>query len=72
MKALATLHPGRVDIDVGGTFAEVVCVREERPPIVFKVPSTSAHPGDVNAPAQERTTPGTGSLPSVRHPGGSP
>ena len=44
----------RVGVDVGGTFTDVVCVREGRPPVVFKVPSTSADPGDAALAAVER------------------
>ena len=44
----------RVGVDVGGTFTDVVCVREGRPPIVFKVPSTPADPGDAAIAAVER------------------
>ena len=36
----------RVGVDVGGTFTDVVCVHEGRAPVVFKVPSTPADPGD--------------------------
>ena len=36
----------RVGVDVGGTFTDVVCVREGRAPLVFKVPSTPADPGE--------------------------
>ena len=41
-------------MDVGGTFTDVVCVREGRPTIVFKVPSTPADPGDAAIAAVER------------------
>ena len=44
----------RVGVDVGGTFTDVVCVREGRPPVVFKVPSTPADPGDAALAAVER------------------
>ena len=44
----------RVGVDVGGTFTDVVCVREGRPPVVFKVPSTPAAPGDAALAAVER------------------
>ena len=49
-------HPaaGRVGVDVGGTFTDVVCVREHRPPIVFKVPSTPVNPGEAVLAAVER------------------
>ena len=43
----------RIGIDVGGTFTDVVCVREGRPPIVFKVPSTPGNPGDAAVEAVE-------------------
>ena len=36
----------RIGIDVGGTFTDVVCMRDGQPPIVFKVPSTPANPGE--------------------------
>ena len=41
-------------MDVGGTFTDIVCVREGRPPIVFKVPSTPGDPGDAAIAALER------------------
>ena len=41
-------------MDVGGTFTDIVCVREGRPPIVFKVPSTPGDPGDAAIAAVER------------------
>ena len=44
----------RVGVDVGGTFTDVVCVRDGRPPIVFKVPSTPADPGDAAITALQR------------------
>ena len=44
----------RVGVDVGGTFTDVVCVREGRRPTVFKVPSTPADPGDAVIAAVER------------------
>ena len=44
----------RVGVDVGGTFTDVVCVREGRPPLVFKVPSTPADPGDAALAAVQR------------------
>ena len=44
----------RVGVDVGGTFTDVVCAREGRPPIVFKVPSTPADPGDAALAAVQR------------------
>ena len=44
----------RVGIDVGGTFTDVVCVRDGRPPVVFKVPSTPADPGDAAIAAVRR------------------
>ena len=44
----------RVGVDVGGTFTDVVCVRDGRPPIVFKVPSTPADPGDAAIAAVRR------------------
>ena len=44
----------RVGVDVGGTFTDLVCVREGRPPVVFKVPSTPADPGDAAIAAVER------------------
>ena len=44
----------RIGIDVGGTFTDVVCVRDGRPPVVFKVPSTPANPGDAALAAVER------------------
>ena len=44
----------RVGVDVGGTFTDVVCVRDGRPPIVFKVPSTPADPGDAAIAALQR------------------
>ena len=44
----------RVGVDVGGTFTDVVCVRDGQPPIVFKVPSTPADPGDAAIAAVER------------------
>ncbi len=44
----------RVGVDVGGTFTDVFCVREGRRPIVFKVPSTPADPGDAAIAAIER------------------
>ena len=44
----------RIGVDVGGTFTDVVCAREGRPPIVFKVPSTPADPGNAVIAAVER------------------
>ena len=44
----------RVGVDVGGTFTDVVCVRDGRPPVVFKVPSTPADPGDAAIAAVRR------------------
>ena len=44
----------RVGVDVGGTFTDVVCVREGRRPTVFKIPSTPADPGDAVIAAIER------------------
>ena len=41
-------------VDVGGTFTDVVCVREGTPFVVFKVPSTPADPGDAVIAAVER------------------
>ena len=46
--------PWRIGVDVGGTFTDVVCVREGREPVVFKVPSTPADPGDAVVLAVER------------------
>ena len=48
----------RIGIDVGGTFTDVVCVREGRPPVVFKVPSTPANPGDAALAAVARLVAG--------------
>ena len=44
----------RVGVDVGGTFTDVVCVRDGRAPVVFKVPSTPADPGDAAIAAVQR------------------
>ena len=44
----------RIGVDVGGTFTDVVCVREGRPPVVFKVPSTPANPGEAALAAVAR------------------
>ena len=44
----------RIGVDVGGTFTDVVCVRDGRPPLVFKVPSTPANPGEAALAAIER------------------
>lgn len=44
----------RIGVDVGGTFTDVVCVRNGRAPIVFKVPSTPANPGEAALAAVER------------------
>ena len=44
----------RIGVDVGGTFTDVVCMREGRPPLVFKVPSTPANPGEAALAAVER------------------
>ena len=44
----------RIGVDVGGTFTDVVCVRDGRAPIVFKVPSTPANPGEAALAAIER------------------
>ena len=44
----------RIGVDVGGTFTDVVCVREGHPPLVFKVPSTPANPGEAALAAVER------------------
>ena len=41
-------------MDVGGTFTDVVCVREGQSPVVFKVPSTPADPGDAALAAVRR------------------
>ena len=61
----------RVGVDVGGTFTDVVCVREGRPPVVFKVPSTPADPGDAALAAVERLAAeegiGPGSIAQVAH-----
>ena len=46
--------PWRIGVDVGGTFTDVVCIREGREPVVFKVPSTPADPGDAVVLAVER------------------
>ena len=43
----------RVGVDVGGTFTDVVCTRGEAAPIVFKVPSTPADPGEAALAAVE-------------------
>ena len=54
-RVMNSLHGScRVGVDVGGTFTDVVCVREGRRPIVFKVPSTPADPGDAAIAAIER------------------
>ena len=50
----------RVGVDVGGTFTDVVCARDGRPPIVFKVPSTPADPGDAAIAAVRRLAAGEG------------
>ena len=47
-------------MDVGGTFTDVVCVREGQPPVVFKVPSTPEDPGDAAIAAIERLADGEG------------
>ena len=44
----------RIGVDVGGTFTDVVCVRDGCPPIVFKVPSTPADPGEAALAAVKR------------------
>ena len=44
----------RIGVDVGGTFTDVVCVRDGCPPLVFKVPSTPANPGEAALVAVER------------------
>ena len=44
----------RIGVDVGGTFTDVVCVRDGRPPLVFKVPSTPADPGEAALAAVAR------------------
>ena len=44
----------RVGVDVGGTFTDVVCVRDGDAPLVFKVPSTPANPGEAALVAVER------------------
>ena len=44
----------RIGIDVGGTFTDVVCMREGLPPVVLKVPSTPGNPGDAAVAAVER------------------
>ena len=44
----------RIGIDVGGTFTDVVCAREGRAPVVFKVPSTPANPGEAALAAVAR------------------
>ena len=44
----------RIGVDVGGTFTDVVCVREGRAPLVFKVPSTPADPGEAALAAVAR------------------
>ena len=51
-----SVSPGRfrIGIDIGGTFTDVVCVRDGRPPVVFKVPSTPANPGEAALAAIER------------------
>ena len=41
-------------MDIGGTFTDVVCVRDGHAPIVFKVPSTPADPGEAALAAVER------------------
>ena len=55
----------RVGIDVGGTFTDVVCVAEGRPPIVFKVPSTPADPGDAAIAAVRRLAAAEGVAPGA-------
>ena len=44
----------RAGVDVGGTFTDVVCISDGRAPIVFKVPSTPADPGEAALAAVER------------------
>ena len=44
----------RIGVDVGGTFTDVVCVGDGRAPIVFKVPSTPANPGEAALAAVAR------------------
>lgn len=44
----------RIGVDVGGTFTDVVCERDGRPPLVFKVPSTPADPGEAALAAVAR------------------
>ena len=44
----------RVGVDIGGTFTDVVCTRDGQPPLVFKVPSTPANPGEAALAAVER------------------
>ena len=44
----------RVGVDVGGTFTDVVCVGDGRPPLVFKIPSTPANPGQAALAALAR------------------
>ena len=46
--------PFRVGVDVGGTFTDVVCTRDGQPPLVFKVPSTPANPGEAALAGVER------------------
>ncbi len=46
--------PWRIGVDIGGTFTDVACVREGEKPIVFKLPSTPADPGDAVLLAVER------------------
>ena len=43
-----------VGVDIGGTFTDVVCARDGHPPLVFKVPSTPANPGEAALAAVER------------------
>ncbi len=44
----------RIGVDIGGTFTDVVCARDGQPPLVFKVPSTPANPGEAALAAVER------------------
>ena len=55
----------RIGVDVGGTFTDVVCVRDGSPPIVFKVPSTPAAPGDAAIAAVRRLTAEEGVAPGA-------
>ncbi len=57
--------PCRIGIDIGGTFTDVVCVREGHPAVVFKIASTPADPGEAAIAAVRRVVESVGVEPAA-------